>query len=63
MPDYTIDAFWDPDAAVWVATSDDCPGLATEAATVGALLAKLRIIIPELLHAAARPGVEVRDDD
>ncbi len=36
---------------VWVATSDDVPGLATEAATMEALVDKLKVIIPELLVA------------
>lgn len=48
---YHVDAEWDPEAGVWVATSEDVPGLATEALTVEALAEKLRIIIPELLEA------------
>ncbi len=48
---YHVHADWDPEARVWVATSDDVPGLATEAATVEALAEKLRIMIPELLEA------------
>lgn len=48
---YHIHADWDPEAEVWVATSDDVPGLATEAATVELLTEKLRILIPELLEA------------
>ena len=46
---YQIDAFWDAEAAVWVATSEDVPGLATEADTIEALSQKLRQIIPDLL--------------
>lgn len=46
-----IHATWDAEAGVWVAESDDVPGLATEAATVEALLEKLRVMIPELLEA------------
>ncbi|MDD5476506.1 MAG: DUF1902 domain-containing protein [Syntrophales bacterium] len=46
-----IRAEWDEEASVWVATSDDVPGLATEEATVEALITKLKIIIPELLDA------------
>ena len=30
----TVNAEWDPEAKVWVATSDDVPGLITEANTV-----------------------------
>jgi predicted RNase H-like HicB family nuclease len=48
---YHVYADWDPEARVWVATSDDVPGLATEAPTVEALSEKLRTIVPELLEA------------
>lgn len=48
---YHVHADWDPEAGVWVATSDDVPGLATEAPTVEALAEKLRLMIPELLEA------------
>lgn len=47
---YHVNAFWDTEAAVWVATSDDVPGLATEAETIEALSYKLRSLIPELLR-------------
>ena len=46
-----IRAEWDDEAEVWVATSDDVPGLATEADTAEALQVKLRTLIPELLEA------------
>jgi predicted RNase H-like HicB family nuclease len=48
---YHVHADWDPEAGVWVATSDDVPGLATEASTIEALTEKLRIMVPELLEA------------
>ena len=47
---YHVDAFWDTDVAIWVATSEDVPGLATEAETIEALSHKLRTMIPELLR-------------
>lgn len=46
---YKVEAFWDAEAAVWVATSKDVPGLATEAETIEALMQKLRSMIPELV--------------
>ncbi|WP_067063627.1 DUF1902 domain-containing protein [Roseateles chitosanitabidus] len=46
-----IHAEWDPEAAVWVATSHDVPGLATEADTLEALESKLSVLVPELLEA------------
>jgi predicted RNase H-like HicB family nuclease len=48
---YHVHADWDPEVSVWVATSDDVPGLATEAPTLEALAEKLRILISELLQA------------
>jgi predicted RNase H-like HicB family nuclease len=54
---YHIQADWDPEAEVWVASSEDVPGLATEAETLEALTEKLRVIVPELLEANQRhPG-------
>ncbi len=44
-----VKAFWDEEAKVWVAVSEDVPGLATEAETMEALVEKLKIMIPELL--------------
>jgi hypothetical protein len=40
---------WDPEASVYVAESDDVPGLATEADSLDALARKLYVMIPELL--------------
>jgi predicted RNase H-like HicB family nuclease len=48
---YHVQADWDPEAGVWVATSADVPGLATEAETIEDLTIRLRTIIPELLEA------------
>lgn len=47
----TVKADWDNEAKVWVAESDDVPGLITEAESSEALLKKLGILIPELLEA------------
>lgn len=46
-----IDAEWDSRACVWVATSPDVAGLATEAADLGSLGRKLLAMVPELLEA------------
>ncbi len=44
-----VRALWDAEAEVWVATSEDLPGLVTEADTPQALMAKLHTMIPDLL--------------
>ncbi len=45
-----IHADWDPDAAVWVATTQDLRGLVTEAESIEALRAKLPGMIIDLLE-------------
>ena len=45
-----IHADWDPDAAVWVATTHDLRGLVTEAELIEALRAKLPGMIIDLLE-------------
>ena len=51
MKELMVKAFWDEKAEVWVAESEDVPGLITEAATMEALISKLKVLIPELLEA------------
>jgi hypothetical protein len=45
-----VRAFWDDEAKVWIATSDDVPGLVTEAETQAELVSKLQVMIPDLLE-------------
>jgi len=60
MKSLFIRADWDVEAQVWVATSDDVPGLVAEAETEEALLKKLHVLIPDLLDANGYPdGDEV----
>lgn len=49
-----VRAFWDDQEKVWVASSDDVPGLATEAADLNTLVQKLKVMIPELLDENGR---------
>ena len=48
--DYKIKFLWDDEAAVWVATSEDVPGLALESGSFDALVEKVRFAIPGLLE-------------
>ena len=45
-----VRATWDPEAGVWVAESDDVPGLITESPSLDQLIEKLKTLIPELLE-------------
>ena len=47
-----VTADWDPEAAVWVATSRDLRGLVTEAESVELLRAKLPGMVLDLLEEA-----------
>ena len=55
--EYVINFFWDSDANVWIATSDDVPGLVLESGSFDALLERTRMTIPELL------ALNLSDDD
>jgi predicted RNase H-like HicB family nuclease len=44
-----VSATWDAEAEVWIAESDQVPGLATGADTLEELVEKLKVAIPELL--------------
>lgn len=48
---FHVQADWDAEAGVWVATSNDVPGLTTEAETIEALTSRLRTMIPDILKA------------
>ncbi len=45
---YNVTANWDSEAQVWVAISDDVPGLVAEAPSLQKLVAKLQVLVPEL---------------
>ena len=53
---YEILAQWDSEAGVWVAESDDVPGLVAEAGSPNVLAQKLRTLIPELLELNGAPS-------
>ncbi|MFN0168361.1 MAG: DUF1902 domain-containing protein [Bryobacteraceae bacterium] len=47
---FEVLARWDSEAGVWVAESDDIPGLVAEADSPNSLAQKLRTLVPELLE-------------
>ena len=48
--EYRVNLIWDPEALVWVATSDDVPGLVLESSSYDALIERVRYAVPELLE-------------
>jgi hypothetical protein len=51
-----IGARWDSEARVWIATSDDVPGLVVEAETWQTLIDEIRLVLPDLLDVSRRSG-------
>lgn len=47
---FTITFTWDNEASVWIATSDDVPGLVLESGSFDTLLERTRLAVPELLE-------------
>lgn len=45
----SVEAFWDGEASVWVASASENIGLVTEANTIEELQRKLAIMIPDLV--------------
>ncbi len=53
---YNVQARWDSEGGVWVAQSEDVPGLVAEAESPNVLAKKLRVLIPELLELNGSPA-------
>ena len=48
--EYVINFTWDNESGVWIATSNDIPGLVLESGSFDALLERTRFAVPELLE-------------
>ena len=46
----SVQARWDPEASVWIATSDDVPGLVVEADTWATMIEETKLVLPDLLE-------------
>jgi hypothetical protein len=49
-----IDARWDVEAGVWIATSEGAPGLVVEAGTWPGMIEEVRLVLPDLLELSGR---------
>ena len=47
--EYVINLTWDDEACVWIAQSDDIPGLVLESGSYDALVERVRFAVPELI--------------
>lgn len=58
--DLLIKMTWDADTQVWIAESDDVPGLVLESGSFDALLERVRFAVPELLQLNSKPDSPLR---
>jgi hypothetical protein len=65
--DIIIQARWDGEASVWLATSEDVPGLVVEADTWPGMINEVQLVLPELLEVSGqggdRPSLTFKSDD
>ncbi|MBD0414208.1 DUF1902 domain-containing protein [Oryzicola mucosus] len=54
-----VEAFWDDEAAVWVASDRDQRGVVTEAETIEELQKKLALIVPDLMADTDSGPIEI----
>ena len=47
---YTVKCIWDEEANVWVADSDDIPGLVLESGSLDSLMEKIKVAAVELIE-------------
>jgi hypothetical protein len=59
---YRIEVDFDQDAGVWYVLDSNLPGLMTEAATLDEMVARLKMIVPDLLDVIAECGGEPDGD-
>jgi hypothetical protein len=58
MAEYLINLTWDNEASVWIATSDDIPGLVLESGSLDALIERVRFAAPELLSLSKKTEMQ-----
>lgn len=49
MLEHTVNLLWDEEAAVWVAASEDIPGLVLESGSLDALIQRVLFTAPDLV--------------
>lgn len=51
----TVDARWIADDSIWIATSDQVPGLVVEGSNWTEMIREVRLLVPDLLALAGVP--------
>lgn len=56
--EYRVNFTWDEEANVWIAQSDDIPGLVLEGGSLDALFERVRFAAPELIELNEKLQIE-----
>jgi hypothetical protein len=54
-----IQARWDGEASVWIATSADVPGLVVESDTWPGMIEEVGLVLPELMEVSGRGSEDI----
>jgi len=60
MSEYTIAFLWDDEASVWIAESEDLPGLILESESFDTLVEKVKKAVPELLELSGSKNRQIK---
>ena len=60
MNEYTIFFTWDDESSVWIAESNDLPGLILESGSFDALIERVKFAVPELLELSEADHTQVK---
>jgi predicted RNase H-like HicB family nuclease len=60
MPEYIVSLFWDDEASVWIAESQDLPGLILESDSFDTLVERVKKAVPELLELGGAEHTQVK---
>lgn len=55
--EYVVNFLWDNEANVWIATSEEVPGLVLESGSFDTLKERVKTAIPELLELNSLPPI------
>jgi predicted RNase H-like HicB family nuclease len=58
--EYTIIFSWDDESSVWIAESQDVPGLILESGSFDALVERVKIAVPDLLELDKKDHEQVK---
>ena len=60
MVEYTVILFWDDEASVWIAESEELPGLILESGSFDTLIERVKDAVPDLLELSGVDHTQIK---